>query len=422
MKIKYALFPYVLFIVIFPGILVHLGAPFGIKTYIWEFVIDGIMAVTAITGLILTIIKRKKQFHGWIPMLVLAVFFLAPQLYLWKSMDRGFNILRQIYRFALLYITLFMIPLNIRFTRKEICILIGCFVLYGLICCVYEIVQHPRVWEAMAYFSGKGSGVQSFFDQKNRFGAYLALWTILCIFAFQLSNNKLWFIPAVIFMAFLVMTESRGGLLLIGLFIVLCIISYRKRMGTANMLFVLVDIAVILILLWIIPATRSFITAIIDTDRGVTGRDRIWEVSWNYFLESNPLFGHGIGVQIERIMIERLGSNVSTHNMYLYILNSGGICLVIFYILTFTIMLRHPCYRHHYLIPLLIAVLGYGFFELASTPFDYWHLSNMFTTCLFFIPAITGIRAHRHRHHHIKRGEIPIHSPGEGMRTEQEQE
>lgn len=426
MKLKHALIPYALIIVIVPGILSHLGAFFGIPMNTWQWIMDGIMAATALIGLIAVLIQRKKEFRGWIPMLVLLVFFLLPQLYLWKSQNKSFYYLRLIYRFALLYLTLFVIPLEIHLTHKDLLILIGCFVVYGLICCGYELWQHPRPWETMNFFNGKGQ-VMSFFEQKNRFAAYLALWIILCAFAVYLSRSKLWIIPAVIFMAFLIMTESRGGLLLTGLFLLMMIISFRRRLGMSNMIMILLDIAIVLGLLFLIPSTRDFLDSLIDADRGVTGRDKIWEVSWNYYLESNPFLGHGIGVQIEKIMIERLSLTYNAHNVYLYILNSGGICLLLFYLGSLAIILTHPCYRHHYLIPLVIAVLGYGCFELSCAAFDYWHLSNMFTVCLFFIPAASGLRGHHspeehhhHHHHHHHHGQpvrveyrdgIPIYSP-----------
>lgn len=399
MKLKHALIPYVLIIVILPAIIYHLGAPFGISTATWDWILDGLMAAVAVIGLIAVFIKRKKKFKGWIALLVLLIFFLLPQLYLWKTQDRGFYILRQIYRFALLYVTLFVIPMEVHLHRRDLYILIGCFVIYGIICCVYEVIQHPTFWDSMAFFNGNGQ-VKSFFEQKNRFGGYLALWIILCVFAVQLSKNKLWLIPAVIFGVFLVTTESRGGLLLVGVFLLAMLVSYHKRLGTNNTLLIFLDIAVVAAILLLIPTTREFIRSIIDVDRGVTGRDRIWQVAWDYYREANPFLGHGIGVEIERVMIERINSNVSTHNVYLYILNSGGIFMVIFYVLSYAIILNHPCYRHHYLIPLLIAVLAYGFFELACIPFDFWHLSNMFTVCLFFIPGVSGLREHRSHHHH----------------------
>ena len=424
MKLKHALIPYVLIIVILPAILYHVGTPFGIPLTTWDWILDGIMAAVTVIGLAAVIIVRKKKFKGWIALLVLLFFFLLPQLYLWKTQDRGFMILRQIYRFSMLYITLFIIPMEIHLRRKEFCILIGCFVVYGLICCAYEIVRHPTFWDSMAYFTGKStSGVESFFEQKNRFGGYLALWIILCIFAVQLSESKLWLIPAAIFSVFLVASESRGGLLLVGVFIICMLFSYRKRLGTSNTVMIFLDIAVVLALLWLIPTTRDFISSIIDVDRGVTGRDKIWEVAIDYYLESNPLLGHGIGVHIETVMIERISFNVSTHNVYLYILNSGGILLVIFYVLSYFIILSHPCYRHHYLIPLLIATLAYGFFELACIPFDFWHLSNMFTVCLFFIPGASGLHEHHRHHHHHRHGSgMVIYSPEGGFDYESELE
>ena len=77
------------------------------------------------------------------------------------------------------------------------------------------------------------------------------------------------------------------------------------------------------------------------------------------------------------------------------------ILLALFYILMFVYLLRLHCHRKHYLIPLLFGVLCYGFFELACAPFDYWHLSNMFTVCLFFLPAASGIKHASHR--------LPVH-------------
>lgn len=186
-------------------------------------------------------------------------------------------------------------------------------------------------------------------------------------------------------------------MLLVLLFCLGCLLSYRKRLGTKTLLMILADLLIVVSVLFIIPQTRNFLNALIRTDDGVTGRDRIWAEAWNYYLEGNPLIGHGLGTQIERIMTERLRMNVNTHNMYLYILNCGGLLMMVFYVFSIVWVLQRGRYRHHYLIPFLIAFLVYGFFEMASAPFDYWHLSNMFTVCLFFIPAALGLD---HQHHH----------------------
>ena len=228
----------------------------------------------------------------------------------------------------------------------------------------------------------------SIFQQKNRFGAYLALWIILCIYAIYISDNYLWLIPCFIFSFFLVLTGSRGALLLVGTFLIMFVFSFRKRLGTKNLLLIFGDILILLVILFLIPQTRDKILAFVRFDDGVTGRDRIWAASWELYRESNPLFGHGIGFQIERILTERYRLKVSTHNVYLYILNIGGLSLLLLYILSFGWLLRFHCHKTHYLIPLLIATLVYGCFELACAPFDYWHLSNMFTVCLFFIPSV----------------------------------
>ena len=323
---------------------------------------------------------------------------VLPQLYLWKTQNRGFYELRIIYRFALLYITLYVIPLEVHMHRKEICLIIGIFCIFGLFCCIYELVQHPQIWEYTNAFSGKGSRVESFFEQKNRFGAYCALWIIISFFAVELTENKLWFIPAAFFGIFLFFTESRGGLILTAIFCLGFLLSYRKRFGTRTVFLIIADIAILFAVLYIIPQTRNIIMAVLRPEDGVTGRDRIWTVAWNYFLESNPLIGHGFGTQIERVMIEQISSNVNTHNMYLYILNCGGIALVAFYIFSLVILFRRGRYRHHYLIPFLAGYLVYGFFEMAAAPFDYWHLSNMFTICLFALPSFAGVYPHRHHH------------------------
>ena len=398
MKPKHLLIPYLIIIVVFPALIAHLAVPLKLNAALCENIMDGIMILTAAAGMVSLIIRKKSGFKGWIPLLGLALLVLLPQLYLWKTQNRGFYELRIIYRFALLYITLFIIPLEVHMHRKEICLIIGLFCIFGLVCCIYELVQHPRIWEAMNIFTGKGSRVESFFEQKNRFGAYCALLLILCFFAEELSENKLWFIPAAFFGFFLVCTESRGGLVLTAIFCLGFLLSYRRRLGTKTILMILADLAIVLCILFIVPQTRELLMALMRPESGVTGRDRIWAVAWNYYLESNPLIGHGLGTQIERVMIEQISSNVNTHNMYLYILNCGGIALVAFYIFSLVVLFRRGRYRHHYLIPFLAAYLVYGFFEMAAAPFDYWHLSNMFTICLFALPSFAGVDPHRHHH------------------------
>ena len=384
-KIRHLLIPYVITIIVLPALIVYFPSTFNPD--LWGKFMDILMAGTAAVGLFLVLKKRKSKFRGWIPTAILIVFFLIPQLFIWKTQNKGFAELRAIYRFALLYITLFVIPLDTHFSKKDQCILIGGICLWIFGCCVYEIVQNPKVWEGMGYFTRKNNQIMSIFEQRNRFGAYLALCVILCCLGMQLTRNRLWLIPAVFFFAFVIMTESRGALCLSGLFFLFSFLSYWKHIGIKNTILILADIGIVFLLLWMVPPVRSFITALIDVDRGVTGRDKIWSVAWGFYREADPFLGHGIGTVIEKIMVERLRVNVSTHNVYLYILCCGGILLFVFYILSFGYLLRFHCYRHHYMVPLLLAVMVYGFFELACLPFDYWHLSNLFTVCLFFIPA-----------------------------------
>ncbi len=383
MKLKYLLYPYVLLVVIFPGLIAHMAVPLRLDTQLCEAIMDIMMVGTAIVGLTAVIIRRKKSFRGWIPLLLLAVLVLIPQIILWKIQGgRRLTGLRPVYRFALIYITLFVIPLGVHFSRKEICVLIGLICLYGGFCCLYQFNPASETLSTQA-------GVKSFFENPNRFGAYIALWLILCCFACQLSGSILWLTPAAVFASFLLLSRSRASILLVGVFIFICLLSYRERLGAKNLLMIFLDIAIVLLLLWMFNPTRNYIRKLIGLAEGISGRDRIWAVSWEYFREANPFFGHGLGVQIEKEMALRLMKNVSTHNVYLYILNSGGILLALFYILAFAYLLRLHRHRKHYLIPLLSGVLCYGIFELACAPFDYWHLSNMFTVCLFFLPAVS---------------------------------
>lgn len=385
MKLKLWLIPYTWIIVIIPALIAHLPGLLRLNTALWETVMDILMAGTAVIGLILVWIRKKSGFKSWIPLLMLLMLILLPQLYLWKIQNRGFYELRTIYRYALLYITLFVIPLEIHLSRKSICILIGCFCLFGLINCFFGLIQYPD----LSLLFGKGEGMESWFQQKNRFGAYNALLLILCLLAVQLTHKKYWLIPLFVFAVFLIFSKSRGAIVLTAVSLLAGLFSYRKRIGTKNLLMILADVGIVTILLCFIPPIRSLIISVIAPERGV-GREKMWSTALAYYLESNPLIGHGLGTQIEKIMIERVSLNYSTHNMYLYILNMGGILMLVFYLLSIILLLKWARYRHHYLIPLFCAWAIYGFFELAGTPFDYWHLSNMFTVCLFFIPAALG--------------------------------
>ena len=398
-KIKFLLIPYAFLIVVFPAVITHLAIPWKLDVSLCENIMDGIMAITAAAGLVLLLIRNKSRFRGWLPLAGLLVLILLPQIYLWNSQNRGFTELRTIYRYALLYITLFIIPLETHLPRKSICVLIGCLCVFGVINCIYGLIS---AHDLPGLISGKGEGMESWLGQKNRFGAYNALLILLCLLAVQLSGKKYWLVPAAFFAIFLILSKSRGAIVLTGISVLCGLISYRKHIGTKTLLFILADIAILLAVLLILPPTRSLIISVIAPERGV-GREMMWKTAWEYYLESNPLLGHGLGTQIERVMIERIGRNYSTHNMYLYILNMGGILMVLFYVMSIVILLRRAKYRHHYLIPLLIGWAVYGFFELASTPFDYWHLSNMFTLCLFFIPSALS-----HGHHSHKTNVIPV--------------
>ena len=398
-KIKFLLIPYAFLIVVFPAVITHLAIPWKLDVSLCENIMDGIMAITAAAGLVLLLIRNKSRFRGWLPLAGLLVLILLPQIYLWNSQNRGFTELRTIYRYALLYITLFIIPLETHLPRKSICILIGCLCVFGVINCIYGLIAAP---DLPGLISGKGEGMESWLGQKIRFGAYNALLILLCLLVVQLNGKKYWLVPAAFFAIFLILSKSRGAIVLTGISVLCGLISYRKHIGTKTLLFILADIAILLAVLLILPPTRSLIISVIAPERGV-GREMMWKTAWEYYLESNPLLGHGLGTQIERVMIERIGRNYSTHNMYLYILNMGGILMVLFYVMSIVILLRRAKYRHHYLIPLLIGWAVYGFFELASTPFDYWHLSNMFTLCLFFIPSALS-----HGHHSHKTNVIPV--------------
>lgn len=387
-KLKYTLIPYILIIIIVPAMIAHLPAKLIPHADRWESGLDILMCAAAVLGIICTLLRNKRKFRGWLPLLLIC-FVLLPQLFLWKTEKLSFSRLRIIYRFALLYITLFIVPREIYYTRKEICILIGGLCLFGFGCCIYEAWHDPKFWSTLFKTS---SSVRSFFENSNRFAAYTALWTILCLLAFQLTWRKVWLLPAAFFAFFLYMSKSRGGWLLCAVYMLCALISYRKRLGTKNLLMILADILMVFVILWMIPPARKFLLSLLQLESGVSGRDRIWAVSWEYYRKADPLLGHGLGTPIEKIMIEELSKMASTHNAYLYILNCGGISLVLFYITSVILLVRSAGHtiRKHYAIPLLIAMLVYGFFELACTPFDYWHLSNMFTICLFTIPALSG--------------------------------
>ena len=388
--------PYILIIIFIPASNLYFGPVLGLSWAEWELALDILMAAFAVIGLAVVLFRRRSHFIGWQPLVFLTILFILPQFYLWYTNQWGFIELQQVYRFVLLYLSLFIVPLNFHYTHKERLILIGCICFCGLCCCAYELRLHPRIWEYSGLFSDRPEQIMSIFQQKNRFGAYLALWIILCVYAIYISGNYLWLIPSLIFSAFLLLTGSRGALLLVGVFLILFIFSFREKLGTKNTLLIFADIAILMVILFLIPQVRERILALLRLDDGVTGRDKIWAASWELYRESNPLFGHGIGYEIERTLTERYQLKVSTHNVYLYILNCGGISLLLLYILSFSWLMQFHCHKTHYLIPLLIATMVYGCFELACAPFDYWHLSNLFTVCLFFIPSVV-IRNHKHK-------------------------
>lgn len=188
------------------------------------------------------------------------------------------------------------------------------------------------------------AGVWPLFDVGGRFQGmhtppFLAGFCVTAIFAATLqylrSFRTIWLIIAGLNLAILLLTQARGPLMAVGLFIGIVFLLSGREIFPLRRKVDLVMGGMIPGLLALGPAVYYALDRFTDMAGNMSGRDVIWP----YFIDAiqaRPLFGFGLGagkliVNPEDPMIRLIGSNAA-HNEYLRLAVDAGIvgCALVF--------------------------------------------------------------------------------------------
>lgn len=227
-------------------------------------------------------------------------------------------------------------------------------------------------------------GNVAFFKFNDYFNPVIYKVMLPCSFFFVI-NTKYKFLTIFLFSTIhFAMGERTSAIVLIIIYVVYLILNKIKN---SKILYRSIFIGVVLVTIGFVFAyvqlQYSEIGDIINEifveytgGRFFSGRNRIWEVTFNFIKEA-PILGHGI----DNGLLHSAGINQSTHNTYLYILLQGGIVgLFIFIAFMYSIWERYFNFLDN---EIVVTAAAYLIGILVFINFELTMLRNTVVTAIF---------------------------------------
>lgn len=236
------------------------------------------------------------------------------------------------YVFPVLFFFLtFALGNRFEITKKELLVFLNCniatvlyMVIYALIFCTDQFVN------ALSLQNAYGNELSSFLISNMEYGMYLLFGVIACIICLELNEklNKFqkifYYFVIVLFVINLVLTFSRTSIIAFVL-LMLLYVFFAKSKKTKKIILFLFVIAIIAI--FVSPSLQDFFANIVFKGNANSGRSDLANLGLNVFQNSSldrKIFGNGFSNISD--MIELLSSHKNTHNGYIQVLITTGIC------------------------------------------------------------------------------------------------
>lgn len=350
---------------------------------------DGVIGFAAVFGTFLAI-KINGSLKNWkVPLLLGTGLFLAPQLYLFFSARQDYQALFPILRFFSLFYILLILANQFRLKIVDLEWITAIFCIFMLFSCFYDLFTNHEYFASFSIDYLEKNIFRSFFVNSNRFACLLGITIILSVVTFWRSGKLFFLVTPIFLFAYLVLTGSRGSMLMVLVFLFVFYLSFWKDKSFKKYSYIFLDLILVGLILWQFDFFRSLVTALINIDQGISNRDDLWHFGWNQYRTVNPYLGKGLTNDLETLILNTFNSLASAHNGYITVLYSGGIFLTGLYgYVFFTILKQKTPIRSHFTIPFLISALVYAFFESTVYPFFFHPLSNYFTICLISLPLL----------------------------------
>ena len=197
----------------------------------------------------------------------------------------------------------------------------------------YQIITDPdAVWGALSQESVYSDMMSSFFDNKQTFGMFLFVATIVSVLGFVLSKKKIYIAFALIFFAMLFICSSRTSLLACIVFVLTMLLLLSRSNKKLAFQLLLLAVALVVVVRTI-PSLRRFTSEVLlDTERTIRAREEIWDVAFQAMKGSKVLFGYGegsAGLVIKAINADLVGN---AHNGLIHVYVTGGLIKFVLYI------------------------------------------------------------------------------------------
>lgn len=235
------------------------------------------------------------------------------------------NIFCQFFNILLLFSCL----INIEIEENYIYNFMKAIVIMGVIACIINMILYFKEISQMFLGNLNCSSIKSFFANRNQFAFFIYISIIANSFLILKENKKINKFIIILFLANVIFTMSRTGILLAVMFLIISRLYFDKHnkkikiISLTTMIFF--GIIVMLVLCFLKPEVMKQIFRI-ESLKNLSGRTKIWENGINLWLENpiNILFGTG-RFNGNDVLKMRTRTFTQFHNIYLDFLVAGGI-------------------------------------------------------------------------------------------------
>jgi O-antigen ligase len=264
---------------------------------------------------------------------------------------------------------------------------------FAVFCSVYNLISNyafiANEWLNVA--DPYESVLSSFYLNRNTFGFLLSFAiaaVILNLITESPKKNRLLYISTLLLlMTNLILTLSRGAILMTIIFFIIFTIL---RKGVAGIFKAVVVLAILAFAVFSLLGSDFVNVNLIRKETGTTGRDALQSYGVEYFQANNLLTGSGVGIAGSALFSDYGYS--SFHSAYVTVLVDGGILYMITYIFILLVAFSNMKKIHRknteygsFFMALFIAYVAYGFFE-ANILFRFDPNSILATFYLFLLP------------------------------------
>lgn len=248
-----------------------------------------------------------------------------------------FDILNTLAKF-ITFILFFTIPLSINLNKKDMVYFLKLIITFSLISCIYNVlINYSDIKHLGMLTNSYDAAFQSFFSNRNQYGAFLFISiTVLDLLRTEFNNTLYFYCIYGVIVTNLLLTMSRGAILATVVYMAIYfILKFKKKKDWYR----LTAINLFLLTLINIPYVTNIISKyIIRPENGSTGRSRLWGLGYSIFKENNVFTG--VGLQTSINIAKTLGMERDEfHNFYLEVLLGGGILELLFLLLIFIFIL-----------------------------------------------------------------------------------